>query len=584
MASKGTLTVKIVGDASNFTKTMDGIQGRLSTVGAGIAKVGKTVAIGTAAAGAGAVALGQEVLNMGAKLTAWRQKTATVFEGQADDVRKWADANNEAFGLTDDELAGLAASFGDLLKPMGFTAEQAAAMSKDVVGLSGALSEWSGGQRSAAEVSAILSKAMLGEREGLKELGISITEAEVSTRLLEKGQEKLTGAALQQAKALATQELIFEKSTDAQKAYAEGGNEALQASNRIKAGLAELREQIADRLLPIALRLGEWIGEQIPKAVAKAQPAVARIVEAFKTFAGFITSSVIPTLRRITKWATDNEAILIGVAVAVGVGLVAAFTAWAVAAAAAAAATLAAIAPVVAIGAAIAALVAGIVWAYQNWDTFRNTVDTVASFLSRTVWPVIQDGARILTDVVVPAIRRVIEFFWNFAAAVFAVVVQVVSRLDDIVRFMIGLPGKIADAASRAFDGLKDAAKAAVRFVLDQLDRLLGPLDEIGGKVGGIVSKVGGVIGKLPSFDSGGIVPGPIGSEQLILAHGGETVLPTHKQRMTTSGRGDLTQQLLWAIEGLTRAYQSSAVHMDGRYVGRVNRRADEFWVRRNAA
>ena len=33
----------------------------------------------------------------------------------------------------------------------------------------------------------------------------------------------------------------------------------------------------------------------------------------------------------------------------------------------------------------------------------------------------------------------------------------------------------------------------------------------------------------LPALDSGGIVPGPTGSDQLILAHGGETVLPTHK-------------------------------------------------------
>ena len=31
------------------------------------------------------------------------------------------------------------------------------------------------------------------------------------------------------------------------------------------------------------------------------------------------------------------------------------------------------------------------------------------------------------------------------------------------------------------------------------------------------------------AFDSGGVVPGPKGSPQLILAHGGETVLPTHK-------------------------------------------------------
>ena len=275
--AKGTLTVKIVGDASNFERTMGKVQGGLGKFASGAAKYGKVAAVGVSAAAVGAAALGQEVLNTGAKLTAWRQKTATVFEGSASDVRKWADSNNEAFGVTDDELSGLAASFGDLLKPMGFTAQQAADMSMDVVGLSGALSEWSGGQRSAAEVSEILAKAMLGERESLKELGISITEADVQQRLLAKGQNELTGAALEQAKAIATQELIFEKSKDAQKAYAEGGNEALRAQNNLKAGIAELREQLADRLLPIVTQVTQWMADNLPAALDKAGKIAAQL-------------------------------------------------------------------------------------------------------------------------------------------------------------------------------------------------------------------------------------------------------------------------------------------------------------------
>ena len=37
-------------------------------------------------------------------------------------------------------------------------------------------------------------------------------------------------------------------------------------------------------------------------------------------------------------------------------------------------------------------------------------------------------------------------------------------------------------------------------------------------------------------FDSGGIVPGPIGKAQLAIVHGGETILPTHKTGGTVSG------------------------------------------------
>ncbi len=300
----GTVAVKFTGDVANLKRALGDAEGKLSKFGSSAAKFGKMAAVGAAGLGAGAIALGNEVLTTGAKLESFRKKTATVFEGSAGDIRKWADQNNEIFGLTDDELSGLAANFGDLLKPMGFTADQAAGMAKDVVGLSGALSEWTGGQRSAEEVANILSKAMLGEREGLKELGISISEADVQSRLAAKGQEKLTGAALQQAKAVATQELIFEKSTDAQKAFAEGGNKALRAQNSLKAGLKELREQVADRLLPIATKLAQWAADALPKAMDFAERAVGRFMEMWNQ-AWPTISAVFQTFQSVVKTVVE---------------------------------------------------------------------------------------------------------------------------------------------------------------------------------------------------------------------------------------------------------------------------------------
>lgn len=41
---------------------------------------------------------------------------------------------------------------------------------------------------------------------------------------------------------------------------------------------------------------------------------------------------------------------------------------------------------------------------------------------------------------------------------------------------------------------------------------------------------------RLPKFDAGGVVGGAIGSSQLIMAHGGETILPTHKGEITLGG------------------------------------------------
>lgn len=264
-------------------KAKAGADGIESGATRGVGALGKiTGALGGIAGPlAGAFAVGQvvdfgkEMYGLGQELDVYDKKASTVFEGGADLVRAWADQNNEAMGLSKEKLTGLAAGFGDLLKPMGFTAEQAGKMSTEVVGLSGALSAWSGGQTSAAEVSDILAKAMLGETDGLKQLGISISQDEVNTRLARDGKDKLTGSLLAQAKATATQQLIMEKSTDAQKAWADGSMDGIKNSNTLTATFEQLKATLAEKLMPIFQRVTSWI-------VAEAIPFLGRLFESGK--------------------------------------------------------------------------------------------------------------------------------------------------------------------------------------------------------------------------------------------------------------------------------------------------------------
>jgi len=398
MAKK--LEVVITGDTRGLSQAFGEAEKRAGKFSAKMSSVGssvsKGVGVGVLGAASALAVMGPQLIDLGGKLDAWALKVDTVFEGSADSVRKWADANNEAMGLTDEELAGLAANFGDLLKPMGFTAKEAALMSRDVVGLSGALSEWSGGSRSAAEVSEILAKAMLGERDSLKELGISITEADVQARLAAKGQKDLTGAALEQAKALATQELIFEKSTDAQKAYAEGGNSTIRAGNKLKAVWGEIQVVLAQKLIP---------------ALAKGVDYLFKIADAVR-----------PVVEPIVAFIQKNPApFLVGFATALGI-VAAAMTALAIA-------ENAALIPVYLIIGAIAVLAGGLVYAYQNVDWFRNAVDAVASFITGTVVPAIQSLWHWFQDNLLPIIQQIAQFYVTTYKAAFEVAVEAVGWL-----------------------------------------------------------------------------------------------------------------------------------------------------------
>jgi hypothetical protein len=177
-------------------------------------------------------------------------KATAVFGLYRKDVEAMAEDTAASMGLTKTEFVNAAAGIQDLLIPIGFARKEATGMTKDMIALSGALSTWTGGTQSAADVGNIFAKAMLGEREQLKTLGIAISEAEVKMRLAEKGQDKLTGSTLAQAKAQATLELITEKSTDAQAAFAEEQDNVVITSAQVGANLRSVAENISVILAP----------------------------------------------------------------------------------------------------------------------------------------------------------------------------------------------------------------------------------------------------------------------------------------------------------------------------------------------
>lgn len=330
-AASGPLA-KIRQRADDLGTAADQTGGKLKGLGGALVNVAKVAAIGAAAIVAGGILAGKQLLTLGTRLEQMDAKADTVFGGQRAKVDAWAKANANAMGLTGREATGLAANFADLLIPMKFTREQATKMSTDVVGLSGALSQWSGGTRTAAEVSEILAKAMLGERDSLKELGISITEADVQARLLKKGQEDLTGAALEQAKAIATQELIFEKSTDAQAAYAKGTDTLIGKQAAAEARLRELVDTLAVNLLPVFHTVVSFMLDNVVPAigdiVGKVQTWMKEnkpLIDQLVKFAGGVLSTLVTAIGRVIDWIgkfvgaiTRNKAIMDGLRALVG--------------------------------------------------------------------------------------------------------------------------------------------------------------------------------------------------------------------------------------------------------------------------
>lgn len=244
---------RLNGILSEHRQRLRGIESSWDKMRAG---AGKFIGFAAAAFTADAIiSYGKEVLKTGAAVEILGKKAQIVFGQALPIVTQQAKENAAAMGLTTGAYVDAATAIGDLLIPMGFQREEAANIATNLTNLSGALSEWTGGQFSAAEVSTKLSKALLGEREELKALGIAISEADVKARLMEKGMDKLTGKALEQAKAMVTLELITEKSTDAQTAFAENSGTLIRRQAELSAKFEEVKAKLAQVLLPIFERL-----------------------------------------------------------------------------------------------------------------------------------------------------------------------------------------------------------------------------------------------------------------------------------------------------------------------------------------
>jgi len=417
------------------------------------------------------------------------KKASVVFGDQLPVVQQWAAGNASAMGLTKSQAVNLAAGLQDLLVPMGMNRDEAAALSTKTIGLAGALAEWSGGSKSAADVADILTKAYLGETDGLKALGISISAAEVEQRLMEKGQKDLTGTARQQAEALAIQEMIFEKSTDAQKAFADGAGSAARKQAEMKARIQEAKEALARGLAPafVAVATGlatiaipaltafaEHVGPLLASAIEGSKPILEGLGAAVGVVASWMRDSLVPAVRdfvatdivpklqaakeifdaiapavadlavaigerlkpplmAVLEFVGAHKEILAGVAVVIGGVLVAAFVSWAVSATAAAVATVVALAPVIAIGLALALLAAGIIWLVKNWDDLEKKYPALKT-ATDAVKAAFEAFAGWITGTFVPAVAAIATAITNTVTAAVGFVRDHWHEIEDVIR------------------------------------------------------------------------------------------------------------------------------------------------------
>lgn len=167
-----------------------------------------------------------------------------------------------AFGLSTVSYQELATVIGAQLKNKGI--KDYAEQTKKLVALGGDLAATYGG--TAADAVEALSAAMRGESDPIERYGVSLNETAVNAVLAANGQSKLTGSALETAKAQARLKILTDQTKDAQGQASREHDTYAASLDRVKAKATDAATEIGKTLLPAADKfLTDVVEPQLPK-------------------------------------------------------------------------------------------------------------------------------------------------------------------------------------------------------------------------------------------------------------------------------------------------------------------------------
>lgn len=175
-------------------------------------------------------------------------RTSNVFGDLDTDIREFAAGAAEAIGQSERAALEAANSFGTLLQNLGFTGDEAAALSIDLTTLSSDLA--SAFNKDPEEAVLALGSALRGETEPIRQFGVVINEAAVKQKALELGLHEGTGALDINAKAQATLALVMEQTASAQGDFARTADGAANAQRIAKAQFEDAAATLGNSLLP----------------------------------------------------------------------------------------------------------------------------------------------------------------------------------------------------------------------------------------------------------------------------------------------------------------------------------------------
>ncbi|MBP5581951.1 MAG: hypothetical protein J6X85_09245, partial [Ruminococcus sp.] len=191
-----------INEITNVTKNYDKSVGNL------ISTLAKLVSAGMI------VKFGKQCIEAASNLEEVANVVDVTFGKSADRVNAWAKSNAASFGLSETAAKRYIGTYGTMARQFNMTSEQAATMGIELTKLTGDVASFYNLEDKAAATK--LKAIFTGETEGLKELGVVMTETQLNAYAMTKGWGKTTKEMTEQEKVLLRYQYTMEKLGHAQ--------------------------------------------------------------------------------------------------------------------------------------------------------------------------------------------------------------------------------------------------------------------------------------------------------------------------------------------------------------------------------
>ena len=301
--------------------------------------------------------------------------------------------------------------------------------------------------------------------------------------------------------------------------------------------LANLAGFISDKVIPAAGQLATWLGDNVvPKLKELGESISANVLPVLQNLGNFIIGTVIPALVSLGGFIAEHKTLFESLAVGIG-AVYLAFKTYQAGMAIWKAATEAYTAVQVALNLAMDAnpigilvlaltgLVAGLIFAYQNSETFRDivngvwnaikgTVMGVLNWFTGTLWPGIQAVWTGIGNAIQAAANFISNLFlkWTLPGILIShwseIKDTVTAVWNGITGFFSGIPGRITGFFSGIAGFFSGVWNSVRNFAVDQFGGMVSFVSGIPGRITGAFGSIGGFFSGLWSNVRSGAVNG----------------------------------------------------------------------------